>query len=331
MVEVSSALSVLTAALASVAAGLLAFALPLVWERSKERRYRRLVAANLERLTSAPSGSPAMLVGGMLRAPTRGQGWLPESVRRWAHFRAVDDLLAQAALPWTVDAYVARAVVTAVSAGVLAGFLTRGSLAASAAFAGGALLPYLFVRRKRTRRMEAFEEHFPEALDLLSRALKAGHPIATGLRMVADEFPDPLSTEFRLAFEGQRYGLAFDDSIRELARRVPLADVQIFAMAVLIQREIGGNLSEILENLARMIRQRFSIRRELRTYTAQGRLSGYVLALLPLALGAFLFVVNRESMVAFVGAPLGRMMVTTAAVMQLVGFIWIRRITHIEL
>jgi tight adherence protein B len=331
MVGFAPALSVATAVLASLAAGLLAFTLPLVWERAKERRYRRLVAANLERLTSAPSVSRANGASGMLRAASRGEGWLPNGMRRWSHFRAIEDLLAQAALSWTVDSYVARGLIAATSSAVLAALLTRSTLATAAAFAMGALFPYLSLRRKRAKRMAAFEEHFPEALDLLARALKAGHPVATGLRMVADEFPDPLSTEFRLTFEGHRYGLAFDDSIRELSRRVPLVDVQIFSMAVLIQQEIGGNLSEILENLASIIRQRFSIRRELRTYTAQGRLSGYVLALLPLGLGAFLFVVNRESMLAFVNAPLGRMMITTAAIMQVIGFLWIRRITHIEL
>ncbi len=319
------------AVLACLAASLLAWAVPLLWYRARQRRYRREVEANLARLISAPGLKAAVEGGGVLRNPGRTKGWLPERAHGWAHFRAVEDLISQAAMDWSLEKYLVRSLAAAAACGMLALLASRSPVVAVGAFSLGALLPYLYLRRQRARRIAAFEEHFPEALDLLGRALRAGHPIATGLRMVAEEFPDPLSAEFRLAFEGQRYGLAFDDSLRQMARRIPIADVQIFTMAVLIQREIGGNLSEILDNLAQVIRQRFSLRRELRTYTAQGRMSGYVLAMLPIGLGGLLYLINREDMLAFIQDPLGRTMVTTAALMQVMGFLWIRRITNIEL
>ena len=143
---------------------------------------------------------------------------------------------------------------------------------------------------KRNRRMRAFEEQFPEGLDLISRALKAGHAFATGLKMVADEMPEPVGPEFRKTFDEQNFGLPMKDSLDNLSFRMPLLDVRFFATAVLIQRETGGNLSEILENLAHVVRERFKILRQVRVYTAHGRFTGYVLLALPAVLAIALIV-----------------------------------------
>ena len=164
---------------------------------------------------------------------------------------------------------------------------------------GGALgfaLPWVVLRIKRTRRLRAFEEAFPEALDLMSRALKAGHAFATGLKMVADEMPEPIGPEFRKTFDEQNFGLPLKDSLANLTARVPLLDVRFFVTAVLIQRETGGNLSEILENLAHVVRERFKILRQVRVYTAHGRLTGYVLLALPAFLAIALAFINPEHM-----------------------------------
>ncbi len=150
--------------------------------------------------------------------------------------------------------------------------------AAIIAAAVGGLAPYIFLRRKRSRRFYQFEEQLPDAIDMLGRAIRAGHPLSSGLKMVADEAKEPVAGEFRRTHEEHRFGLAFEDAMLAMADRVGIVDVRILVTAILIQREVGGNLAEVLDNLASVIRARFTIRRQLRVYTAQGRFSGYVLA-----------------------------------------------------
>ena len=144
-------------------------------------------------------------------------------------------------------------------------------------FGLGAAIPFVVLMRKRTVRIRRFEEQFPEALDTLSRAIKAGHAFTTAMGMVADEGQDPIGPEFRKTFDEQNFGLPLKDALNNLAIRVGLLDVRFFVTAVLIQRETGGNLSEILENLAYVVRERFKILRQVRVYTAHGRMTGYVL------------------------------------------------------
>jgi tight adherence protein B len=178
--------------------------------------------------------------------------------------------------------------------------------------------------------MAKFEEQFPEGLDLMSRAIRAGHAFTTAMSMVADESPDPVGQEFRKSFDEQNFGLPLKDALNNLAERVPLLDVRFFVTAVLIQRETGGNLSEILDNLAHVVRERFKILRQVRVYTAHGRMTGYVLMALPAALGVVLSFINPEHMNLLFREPMGQMMLTGAVVMQVVGYVWIRRVVKIE-
>jgi tight adherence protein B len=198
---------------------------------------------------------------------------------------------------------------------------------------GGAVgfaMPFVFLRVKRKRRLAAFEEAFPEALDLIARALKAGHAFATGLKMVADEMPEPIGPEFRKTFDEQNFGLPLKDSLANLTVRIPLLDVRFFSTAVLIQRETGGNLSEILENLAHVVRERFKILRQVRVYTAHGRLTGYVLLGLPVFLAIALMFVNPEHMELLFRERMGHMMLGATVVMQTVGYFWIKQVVKIE-
>jgi tight adherence protein B len=196
--------------------------------------------------------------------------------------------------------------------------------------AAGFAVPFVFLRVKRTRRLRAFEEAFPEALDLVSRALKAGHAFATGLKMVADEMPEPIGPEFRKTFDEQNFGLPMKDSLANLTMRIPLLDVRFFSTAVLIQRETGGNLSEILENLAHVVRERFKILRQVRVYTAHGRLTGYVLLGLPAFLAIALAFINPEHMQLLFTERMGHMMLLATVVMQTIGYFWIRQVVKIE-
>ena len=198
---------------------------------------------------------------------------------------------------------------------------------------GGAIgfaIPFFVLNFKRKRRLRAFEEEFPEALDLISRALKAGHAFATGLKMVADEMSEPIGPEFRKTFDEQNFGLPLKDALNNLTERIPLLDVKFFSTAVLIQRETGGNLSEILENLAHVVRERFKILRQVRVYTAHGRLTGYVLLALPVFLVIVLSFINPEHMQLLFRERIGHMLLGATVVMQTIGYFWIRQVVKIE-
>ncbi len=302
----------------------------LFWEAVRDRFRRRAVAKQIERLNADSltenQGARSLFRGTTTSIPR----WLEPIAGRVPQLRDLDVLIEQAAVPWTSQTILILTTGFGLAFG-LGSFLAFGGVVPLiVGTAAGASLPYLYLRRKRDQRMRAFEEGLPEAIDLLGRALRAGHPLSSGLKMVADETVDPIASEFRRVFEEQRFGLGMDESLLGMADRIPLVDVRIFITAVLIQREVGGNLAEILDKLSYVIRQRFSIMRQLRTYTAQGRMSGYILGGLPIMLGVVLFLINREDMIAFVTHPLGRTLMMVAVFLQVLGYLAISRIVKIE-
>jgi tight adherence protein B len=222
------------------------------------------------------------------------------------------------------------AMALAIGLALVAGLITRAPWGLPVGAAIGFGLPFLVLNIKRGRRMRTFEEQFPEALDLIARALKAGHAFATGLKMAADELPDPVGPEFRKTFDEQNFGLPLKDALDNLTFRVPHLDVRFFATAVLIQRETGGNLAEILENLAHVVRERFKILRQVRVYTAHGRFTGYVLLALPAVLGIALSFINPDHMNMLFRERMGQMMLLGALVMQTIGYLWIKQVIKIE-
>jgi tight adherence protein B len=215
-------------------------------------------------------------------------------------------------------------------AAIAAVVLLHNAVAMPVAAALGFALPFIVLRQKRVMRLRKFEEQFPEALDLIARSLKAGHAFASGLKMAADEIEDPVGPEFRKTFDEQNFGLPLKDALENLTRRVPLLDVRFFATAVLIQRDTGGNLAEILENLAHVVRERFKILRQVRVYTAHGRFTGYVLLGLPVGLAIALSFINPEHMNLLFRESMGKQMLMGAAVMQTIGYFWIRKVIKIE-
>ena len=194
----------------------------------------------------------------------------------------------------------------------------------------GATLPLLWLMHRKSGRLKKFEEQFPEALDLLSRAIRAGHAFQTAMGMIADEVAPPVGPEFKKTFDEQNFGLPLRDALNQLAERVPILDVRFFVTAVLIQRDTGGNLAEILDNLAHVVRERFKIRRQIRVHTAHGRFTGYVLLALPAALAVALSYISPEHMETLFHERMGQMMLLGAIVMQTIGFIWIRQVIKIE-
>ena len=191
-------------------------------------------------------------------------------------------------------------------------------------------LPILFLMNRRSARRKKFEEQFPEALDLLARALRAGHAFQTSLGMVADEVAEPVGPEFKKTFDQQNFGMPLKECLLELADRVPLLDVRFFATAVTIQRETGGNLAEILDNLAYVVRERFKILRQVRVHTAHGRFTGYVLLALPAVLGIILSYLSPDHMNLLFTEEMGKKMLLGAGVMQTVGYFWIKQVIKIE-
>jgi tight adherence protein B len=196
------------------------------------------------------------------------------------------------------------------------------------AFAG--LLPLIFVVIKRSRRLAAFEKEFPEVIDLLSRSVRAGHSFASGMEVVSTDLPDPVSTEFRITSDEQRFGLPLRDALLGLCDRIPLVDLRLFVIALLVQKETGGNLAEILDNLAHVIRERFRIAGDVRVRTVQGRLTAGILIALPIAMGLLLHVLDPDYMNVLFVDRLGQIMLTGAAVLQMLGAIIVWRIVSIK-
>jgi tight adherence protein B len=191
-------------------------------------------------------------------------------------------------------------------------------------------LPFAWLRWKRTSRLRKFEEQFPEALDVLSRAVRAGHAFQSALGMAADELSWPVGPELKKAFDQQNFGLPLREALTQLSERVPILDVKFFVTAVLIQRDTGGNLAEILDNLSHVVRERFKIQRQVRVHTAHGRFTGYVLLGLPPFLAIALTMINPDHMAPLFRERIGQMMLETVLVMQVVGYFWIRRVMKIE-
>jgi len=239
-------------------------------------------------------------------------------------------LVEQAGLRMGVSTVLLLAVGSALLGGLLLSALMRASWGLLPGAIAGFSVPFVVIVRMRTRRLRKFEEQFPDALDLLSRAIRAGHAFTTSMGMVADEASDPIGAEFKKTFDEQNFGLPLKDALANMAERVPLIDVRFFVTAVLIQRETGGNLSEILDNLSHVVRERFKILRQVRVYTAHGRLTGYVLMGLPAALAIALTFINPEHMALLFNERMGRLMILAAIVMQTVGYFWIQKVVKIE-
>ncbi len=278
-------------------------------------------------LAFKPEAVEATLVKGQIR------GILP-ALDRLTHGTSAGSWLARLIEQSGAKVGVSTVALGALGLGVAAAFalaaVLREPVAMIPGFGLGAAIPFVVLLRKRTVRIRRFEEQFPEALDTLSRAIKAGHAFTTAMGMVADEGQDPIGPEFRKTFDEQNFGLPLKDALNNLAVRVGLLDVRFFVTAVLIQRETGGNLSEILENLAYVVRERFKILRQVRVYTAHGRMTGYVLLALPAALAVALKFINPEHMDLLFTERMGRLMLCGVVVMQTIGYLWIRKIVSIE-
>jgi tight adherence protein B len=259
-----------------------------------------------------------------------GVPWLHQMMMKWSWSTKLQDFVMQAGMTLKPAKLLMICAIVGLGSYFGAGYFLPHFYFTLPIGIIAALLPIAFVAFKRKLRLRKFEEHFPEALDLLGRAVRAGHAFTTGLEMISKECAEPLAGEFRTAFEEQNFGLPLRDALLNLTERVPLIDVRFFVTALLIQKETGGNLAEILDGLARVIRDRFRIYREVQVRTAQGRLTAGILIALPIMMLIILGGLNPKYIGVLFTDPKGPIVLAVAAIMQVIGSAILWKIIHFE-
>jgi tight adherence protein B len=243
----------------------------------------------------------------------------------------LDKLLQQSGSTWSVTVFAVMTLIVGVGAFVLVSFvpLLHWAFCALTAVAAGAL-PLLYILRKRHKRMQHIEQQLPDALDLISRALKAGHAFPSGLQMVSEEAKDPIAGEFRIVHDEVNFGVAVPTALMNLANRVPSTDMRYFIIAVLIQRETGGNLTELLGNISTLIRERLKLLGKVRVLSAEGRMSAWILCALPFVLAGVINLIHPKFMAVLWTDPMGLKMIYAALFMMVLGALWMRKIIRIR-
>jgi len=251
-------------------------------------------------------------------------------LRRSARISALQKLLSQADIKTRAGNFLLICCASAAMVGALVLIFTKEPLFAWVGMLCGFFLPYSYATRLRGKRFQKFEELFPQAIDTLGRAVRAGHAFTTALELISNEVNEPVAGEFRKLFEEQKFGLPVRDALVNLTERVPLVDVKFFVTAVMLQRETGGNLAEILDNLSYVIRERFKIQRQVRVYTAQGRLTMLLLMGLPPMIVVIMQVMNPTFVKPLFDDPLGHTLIVAGITLQTIGYFVIRRIIQIQ-
>lgn len=256
--------------------------------------------------------------------------WLRRALKKVRGLEQIQTLLIQADVNWPLGVFLLVWLISG-ALGLSLAFFQRGPLGGLVGLALGLFLPYRVLQMKKKHRTKKFEKQLPEALDLLARGLKAGHAFASGLQMVGEEMPSPIGLEFFKTFKEYNHGIDMNTALLNLCQRVDLKELRFFTTAIMIQRETGGNLTEILEKIAGLIRERFKLRNQIKALTAEGRLSGWVLILMPPVLFLVMLKLNPDYTMLLVNHKTGRMMAMTALFFQMLGVLSIRKIVNIKI
>lgn len=243
---------------------------------------------------------------------------------------AMDRLLQQSGVTWSVSDFFGLTLLAFLAALFAASYLPAPWLFSLVIATVVAMLPYFYVTRAKTKRLDRIEQQLPDAMDLMGRALRAGHAFPTSLKMVGDEMSDPIAAEFRIAFDEVNFGIAMPEALMNLATRVPITDLRYFVIAVLIQRETGGNLSELLASISAIIRDRLKLMGQVRVLSAEGRMSAWVLGLLPFGAALMIQLTNPKFLEILYTDPGGRKMLAVVAVMMVLGVLAMRKIINIR-
>lgn len=236
----------------------------------------------------------------------------------------------QANVPYTLGTLILLGVALCLSGFLLGYLLTQNIWQASVTAILPSILPLFYVRSKKKKRMAKFEKQLPDGLGLIARALRAGHSFSSGLKIASEEMEDPLGPEFEETLDEINFGVSVADALKNLARRVDCPDIRFFVVSVILQRETGGNLAEIIEGLAQLMRDRFKFRQKVMVLSAEGRLSATVLLILPFLLVATLFVVNKEFISPLAFDHIGRIMISIGVALMIMGVIVIKKIINVD-
>jgi tight adherence protein B len=243
----------------------------------------------------------------------------------------IDKLLEQAGMTWSVSRFLLISLVLGVLSFMLASWRNLPLWLAILVGVGVALLPWFYAGSRKKARLTKIDLQLPDALDMIGRALKAGHAFPSAVKMAGDEMPDPLAAEFRTTFDEVNYGISMPDALKNMANRVPSVDLRYFVIAVLIQRETGGNLAEILSNISRIIRERVKLLGDVKVLSAEGKMSAWVLTSLPFGTAFLINVVNPKFMDVLFTDPLGKTMLVGSLFSMLLGILWMRKIIQIRI
>lgn len=300
----------------------------LIW-RSYKGPEARTIERRLQALSAATDRTAqARLVKERMLS---GVPWLQRILLTLPRAHRLDRFILQAGLDWTVSSLLLVCAVLGVSAFFLLVSVAHQSMVL--ALAGGAFgvaLPLLYLQYQRGRRLSRMERQLPEALDLVTRALRAGHSFASGVQMIGDEMNDPIATEFRMVADEVNFGVSLQQALTNLSERVPLTDLRYFVVAVLIQRDSGGNLTEVLSNLSRLIRDRLKLLARVRVLSSEGRLSAWILGIMPFALAGLINIFNPEFMSPLWEDPMGLVVVKYMLGLMVVGALILRKIVKIR-
>ena len=245
--------------------------------------------------------------------------------------KKLDALLLHSGKLWTIAKFFRMTALSAFVAGFVCLLLNFNIAIVLLAALLATLIPLLYVLRAKNKRLDKVEEQLPEAIDTICRSLKAGHAFNSAFTLVGEELADPIATEFRITMEENNLGININEAMQNLAERVPLTDLKFFVVAVLIQRETGGNLAEILGNISNIIRERFKLRRQIGVMTAEGRLSAKILGAMPIIMLMIMSALNPTYAPLMFNSPTGIYSLKIAAVMMILGFIWMRSIINIKM
>ena len=251
-------------------------------------------------------------------------------LRRSTRVSDLQKMLAQADMSLRVSNFLGISALTGAAATIIVYVLSKRVEVAWIALLVGFVLPYSYASIRRNKRFEKFEELFPEAIDTLARAVRAGHAFTTALEMITAEVSEPVAGEFRQLYEEQKFGMPVRDALLNLTDRMPLVDVKFFVTAVMLQRETGGNLAEILDNLSYVIRERFKIQRQVRVYTAQGRLTMALLMGMPPIIVTAMLLLNPSFIRPLFSDPIGHFLLVAGITLQTIGYFVIRKIIRIQ-
>jgi len=298
----------------------------LIFLANPERFHQRRLKKRLREIDGL---EPDINVGTLLKKASLEKSSLDQIMAKFSLLNRIQFMMLQADLNWELRTFLIVAVLSGLGLAGL-GLAKFGGWGALAGGGLGLIIPYRILVRRRKRRLKKFETQLPDALDLLARGLKAGHAFPTGLQQVAKEMADPLGTEFLKTFTEFNHGLDLNTALLNLCERIDLRDLSFFTTAVLIQRETGGNLTEILEKISILIRERFKLRNQIKALTAEGRLSGLILLLLPPVLAGLLMLINPTYGKVLINHPTGQIMCGVALGFQLLGMWCIHKIVSIK-